>query len=212
MFTTAQLFVRPSIEGETQNFTHSFIQSNNFIEGKLKDEQINNSTNDLLLNWDSTYSADEFPPCKGFDGLSVDWETNQSILNNKFLKVPFIKELVDAFEEMFPYLTFDMVWLFHKKEPGARFQKWCKDFKLGLKITFTIVVNLACVNKSATYKSQEEHIDLTEMNEKSPWENAIKKKNQQHAINAVKSIKWRGKTAIKAGASPGAVVSLKVDY
>ena len=67
-------------------------------------------------------------------------------------------------------------------------------------------------NKSATCKSQEEPIDLTEMNEKSPRENAIKKKNQQQAINAVKSIKWRGKTAIKAGASPGAVVSLKVDY
>jgi hypothetical protein len=90
----------------------------------------------------------------------------------------------------------------HKKEPGARFQKWRKDFKLCPKITNTIVVNLACVNKSATCKSQEEPIDLTEMNEKSPRENAIKKKNQQQAINAVKSIKWRGETAIEAGASP----------
>jgi hypothetical protein len=53
MFTTAQLFARPSIEGDTQDFTHSFIQSNDFIEGKLKDEQIKDLTNDLLLNWES---------------------------------------------------------------------------------------------------------------------------------------------------------------
>ncbi len=65
---------------------------------------------------------------------------------------------------MFPYLTIDMVWLIHKKEPGAGFQKWHKDFKLGPKITNTIVVNLACVNKSATCKLREQPIDLTEMN------------------------------------------------
>jgi hypothetical protein len=86
------------------------------------------------------------------------------------------------------------------------------------------MVNLACVNKSATHNLQEEPkvmgdnscredtIDLTEMNQKSPWENAIKQKNCQQAINAVKCIKRRGKTAIEAGASPEAVVSLKVDY
>jgi hypothetical protein len=177
MFTTVQLFARLSIEGDTQRFTRSFIQSNDLIECKLKDEQINNLTNDLLLNWDSMYSANEFSPCKGFDGLSDDWETNQSIPDNKFLKVPLIKELVHAFEKMFLYLTIDMVWLIHKKEPSAGNQKWHKDFKLGPKISNTIVVNLACVNKSATCKSQEEPIDLTEMNEKSPRENATKKKD-----------------------------------
>ena len=74
------------------------------------------------------------------------------------------------------------------------------------------MVNLECVNKSATCKSQEEPIDLTEMNEMSPRENAIEKKNQQQAINAVNSIKQRGKTAMEAGASSDAVVSFKVDY
>ncbi len=54
MFTMAQLFARPSIEGDTQCVTRLFIQLNNFIEGKLKDEQIKDLTNDLLLNWDST--------------------------------------------------------------------------------------------------------------------------------------------------------------
>jgi hypothetical protein len=97
MFTTAQLFARPSIEGDTQHFTRLFIQSNDFIEGRLKDEQINNLTNDLLLNWNSMYSSNEFPPCKGSDGLPVDRETNRSIPNNKFLKIPSIKELVNAF-------------------------------------------------------------------------------------------------------------------
>ncbi len=135
-----------------------------------------------------------------------------------------IKELVDAFVEMFLYLTTDMVWLTHKIETGANFQKLHEDFKLSPKITNTIVVNLACVNKSATCNLQEEPkamgdnsckedtMDLTEMNQKSPRENAIEQKNCQQAIYAVKSIKWRGKTAIEAGASPRAVVSLKVDY
>jgi hypothetical protein len=50
-----------------------------------------------------------------------------------------------------------------------------------------------------------------ETNKKSPRENTIKQKNCQQAINAVKSIKRRGKTAMETGASPGAVVSLKVD-
>jgi hypothetical protein len=76
MFITAQLFAGPSIEGDILRFTRSFIQPNDFIEGKLKDDQINDLTSDLLLNWDSTYSSDEFSPCKGFDGLSVDREIN----------------------------------------------------------------------------------------------------------------------------------------
>jgi hypothetical protein len=59
---------------------------------------------------------------------------------------------------------------------------------------------------------REDTIDLTEMNLKSPQENAIEQKNCQQAINGVKSIKQRWKTAMEAGASPGAVVSLKVDY
>jgi hypothetical protein len=59
---------------------------------------------------------------------------------------------------------------------------------------------------------REDTIDLTETNQKSPRENAIKQKNCQQAINAVKSIRRRGKTAMEAGASPGAVVLLKVDY
>jgi hypothetical protein len=37
-------------------------------------------------------------------------------------------------------------------------------------------------------------------------------KNCQQAINDIKSIKQRGKTAREAGAPPGAAVSLKVDY
>jgi hypothetical protein len=91
MFTTAQIFARPSIESDTQRFMCLFIQSNNFIQGKLKADQIKDLTNDLLFNWDSTYSSDEFPPCKGFDGLSVDWEKNRLIPNNKIPESTFDK-------------------------------------------------------------------------------------------------------------------------
>jgi hypothetical protein len=55
-------------------------------------------------------------------------------------------------------------------------------------------------------------MDLCETKHMSHRENAIAMKNCQQAINAVKSIERRGKTAREeAGASPGAMVSLKVD-
>jgi hypothetical protein len=142
-----------------------------------------------------------FHRAKGFDGFSVDWETNYLIPNTKFLKVPLMNELVNTLVERFPYLTIDMVWLIHKKKTGDGFQKWHKDFALGAKITNTVVVNLACINKSATCNLEQEPkamgnnsrredtIDL-ETNQKSLRENAIKQKNPQQAINPVKYIKW----------------------
>jgi hypothetical protein len=60
-----------------------------------------------------------------------------------FQQLLLLKELIDTFEKLFPYLSIDMVWLLIKSKPGAGFQRWHKDFALGHKITKTIVVNLS---------------------------------------------------------------------
>jgi hypothetical protein len=67
IFITAQLFARPSIEPDTKRFICSFTQGQGFIQGKLDESTTKELSNDLLLNWDSTYSVDEFPPFKWFD-------------------------------------------------------------------------------------------------------------------------------------------------
>jgi hypothetical protein len=127
IFITTQIFAKPYIEPDTKGLTRSFTQSQDFIQSKLNELTIKELSNDLLLNCDSTYSADEFPWDKGFDGLTVDWESNRQITNTNLNKVPLIRELVNTFVELFPYLSIDMVWLRPKKNPGDGFQGWHKD-------------------------------------------------------------------------------------
>ncbi len=43
---------------------------------------------------------------------------------------------------MLPYLSVDLVWLLRKSIEGDGFQEWHKDFRLGSRITKTIVVNV----------------------------------------------------------------------
>jgi hypothetical protein len=81
-----------------------------------------------------------FHHAKTFDG-DVDKEFNRHILCKKFQQLPLLKELIDTFEKLFPFLSIDMVWLLIKSKPVAGFQRWHKDFALGKKITKTIVVN-----------------------------------------------------------------------
>jgi hypothetical protein len=68
---------RPSIEPDTKHFKCSFTQAQDFIQGKPDESIIKELSNDLLLNWVSAYFVDEFPLCKGFDGLTVDQESNR---------------------------------------------------------------------------------------------------------------------------------------
>jgi hypothetical protein len=112
-----------------------------YIEGNLGESKVAELSNDIMHNWDTKYSHELFPPCKKFDG-DVDKEFNCHILCNKFHQLPLLKELVDTFEKLFPYLSIDMMWLLIKSKSGAGFQRWHKDFALGHKITKTIVVNL----------------------------------------------------------------------
>jgi hypothetical protein len=71
-------------------------------------------------------------------------------------KVPLIKELVNTFVDLFPYLSIDIMLLLHKKISGDGFQGLHKDLALGSKITKTIVVSLACIIKSEKGKEEQE--------------------------------------------------------
>jgi hypothetical protein len=91
VFITAQLFARPSIQPDTVRFTHSFTEAQEFIQGKL-DKSINNDlSNDLLQNWDSRYSVDEFPPKRGLQDSLLIWNETikfptRSWINNHWLR------------------------------------------------------------------------------------------------------------------------------
>jgi hypothetical protein len=113
----------------------------------LAPETVTPQRNDILVNWDTTYSRDHFETCKDFDG-PVDNECNHQIPVTKFNQVPLIRNLVDTFCVMFPYLTVDMVWLIVKSKPGGGFQKWHRDFYLDEKIVKTFVVNLGSMKRS----------------------------------------------------------------
>jgi hypothetical protein len=49
IFIREQLFVRPSIEPDTNCFTCSFTQAQDCIQGKLDESTIKELSNDLLL-------------------------------------------------------------------------------------------------------------------------------------------------------------------
>jgi hypothetical protein len=55
---------------------------------------------------------------------------------------PLLKNLVDTFETMFPYLSVDLFWLLHKSKEGDGFQGWHKDFLFGQQITKTTISNV----------------------------------------------------------------------
>jgi hypothetical protein len=58
----------------------------------------------------------------------VDRTSNRQIYKKHFTQVPLLKNLVDTFETMFPYLSVDLVRLLHKSKEGDGFQGWHKAF------------------------------------------------------------------------------------
>ena len=72
----------------------------------------------------------------------MDRTSNRQIYKKHFTQIPLLKNLVDTFETMFPYLSVDLVWLLRKSKEGDGFQWRHKDFLLGQRITKTIVINV----------------------------------------------------------------------
>jgi hypothetical protein len=141
IYITAQLFARPSIDPDCERLPQSFVETQEYIEGNLGKSMVARLSNDIVHNWDTKSSHELFPPCKKFEG-DIDKEFNHLIFCKKFHQLPLLKELIDTFEKLFPYLSIDMVWLLIKSKPGAGFQRRHKDFAIGNKITKTIVINL----------------------------------------------------------------------
>jgi hypothetical protein len=87
----------------------------------------------------------------------VDRASNRQIYKNLFNQVPLLKNLVDTFETMLPYLSINLVWLLRKSKEGDGFQGWHKDFYMGGQITKTIAINVGIkvINNEVTSASLE---------------------------------------------------------
>jgi hypothetical protein len=87
----------------------------------------------------------------------VDRASNRQIYKKHFNQVPLLKNLVDAFKTMLPYLSINLVWLLHKSKEGDGFQGWHNDLYLGGQITKTVVINVGSkvINNEETSTSLE---------------------------------------------------------
>jgi hypothetical protein len=88
----------------------------------------------------------------------VDRASNRQIYKKHFNQGPLLKNLVDTFETILPYLSVNMVWLLHKSKEGDGFQGWHKDFYMGGQITKTIVINVGSkvINNEETLMSLDD--------------------------------------------------------
>jgi hypothetical protein len=71
-------------------------------------------------------------------GGPVDRASIRQTYKKHFNQVPLLKNLVDTFETLPPYLSVNLVWLLRKSKEGDGFQGWHKDFYMGGRITKTI--------------------------------------------------------------------------
>ena len=136
-FITAQLFAKSTISEDTESFSRSFnVGQQEIITGQLgttfgEYAIVKDLSDDLLENWNTTYSAIDYPPPKMFGGMPIDPKSNWQIPFEKLDERPRIKALVVRFEEIFPYLSIDRIALLYRRRKGDGFQKWHQDYKLG---------------------------------------------------------------------------------
>jgi len=142
-YYTAQLFCTPSID---MGANQTRQKNKEMTVNQLDFEDVNDVSNDVMNNWDTTYSHLRFPPCKAFDG-PIDPATNRHLQNDSFRSVPQMNALVKVFEETYTRLRVQSVWLIKKSKTNGGFQTWHRDFHLGPDITATIVVNLGVCEK-----------------------------------------------------------------
>ena len=145
-YYTAQLFCKNADnQNAWQNVTRAV--NKNIIQGNLQESWLTQLTQDICINWDTTYSVDVFPPAKAFDGETIDRTKNRHIFRLMFQDVPFIAELVKYFEKEYTNLEVRSVWIIEKSRANDGFQSWHRDFYLGTEVTTTIAVNVGAVTK-----------------------------------------------------------------
>ena len=70
-YYTAQLFCKNADNQNTwQNVTRTV--NKNIIQGRLQESWLTQLTQDICINWGTTYSVNVFPPAKAFDGEEID--------------------------------------------------------------------------------------------------------------------------------------------
>jgi hypothetical protein len=145
-YYTLQLFCKMLESPDAfQNVTRGF--NKNLEHGRLIESRLSQLTQDIRDNWDTTYSVNQFPPAREFDGKKVDAAKNRHILRVMFVDVPLIVELVQYFEYKYTKLEVQSVWMMEKSRENDGFQGWHRDFYLGTEVTTTIVVNVGALTK-----------------------------------------------------------------
>ncbi len=114
IFIQAQLFCAPTDDTNILQLPRSLMkaQGQQVTQGCLEDKSaLPELSDDLLNNWQILYSNPKYQSCKNFSGGPVDRASNWQIYRKHFSQVPLLKNLVDTFETMLPYLCIDLVWL-----------------------------------------------------------------------------------------------------
>jgi hypothetical protein len=120
IFTAQLFFFTPSSDiGNTKRSNRRNSQMSTYSHGQLS--TLNGLGEDLFLEWDHKYSADQFPPASKFLGR-VDKAKNRHIQKNQIHLLPKIEILVLSFEEKFKDITVDSVWLIKKTKQDDGFQ------------------------------------------------------------------------------------------
>jgi hypothetical protein len=164
IFIQAQLFCAPTDDTDVLRLPRSLMkaQGKQVTRGCCDNSTLSELRDDLLNNWEILYSNTTYRPCKNFSGGPVDRASNRQINKKHFTQLPLLKNLVDTFETMLPYLSVDLVWLLHKSKEGDGFQGWHKDFYMGGQITKTIVIHVGSkvINNEETTRSFDNNVSF----------------------------------------------------
>jgi hypothetical protein len=144
IFIQAQLFCAPTEYSDVLRLPRSIMkgEGNNITRRHLDESTLVELRNDLINNWDIHYSNPNLLTMQKPFWWSCGQKEQQADLQEHFTQVPLLKNLVDTFETIFPYLSVDLVWLLCKSKEGDGFQGRHKDFLLGQRIIKTTVVNV----------------------------------------------------------------------
>ncbi len=119
--TTVQLFCALTEYTNVLRLPQSIFKGKDFTEGHLDESTLLSLRDDLINNWGINYSNANFRLCKNFSGGAVDRTSNRQIQKKNLSQVPLLKNLVDTFKTMFPYLSVNLVWLQCKSKEGNGF-------------------------------------------------------------------------------------------
>ncbi len=133
IFIQSQSICAPTNDTNVLRLPQSLMkaQGQQVTQGCLDESTLSELRDVLLNNWEILYSNPEYQLCKNVSGGPVDRESNMQIYRKHFTQVPLLKNLVNTFETLLPYLSVDLVWLLCKSKEGDGFQGWQKDFYMG---------------------------------------------------------------------------------